>query len=253
MTDIFHGIGVALVTLFDDEGNVDIDATTALAATLVGEGLTSVLVAGTTGEAAALTSPERADLVRAMKDALDVPIIAGTGAATGSQAAAQTTASVEAGADAVLVLSPHRVADPTAYYRTVAQAAGTTPMLAYHFPAQSAPGVEVPLLNDLPIVGIKDSSGDARRLLQEVEEFDGQIYSGAAALCLYGGALGIPGMLLAVANAFPQEAQAAFAGDAKAQLKLSKPDQLSSVSFPAGIKQLTHEAYGTSTTARIGR
>lgn len=253
MTDIFHGIGVALVTLFDREGNVDIEATTTLAATLVGEGIASILVGGTTGEAAALTSEERADLVRAMKDALDVPIIAGTGAPSGAQAAAQTRASIDAGADAVLVLSPPRVADPSAYYQTVAEVVGQTPMLAYHFPAQSAPGIDVPLLTDLPIAGLKDSSGDARRLLQKVEDFDGQIYSGATALCLYGGALGLPGMILAVANAFPQEAQAAFGGDVKAQLKLTKPDLISSSSFPSGIKQLTHDAYGTSTVARIGR
>ena len=253
MSDLFHGIGVALVTLFDDRGAVDVDATTKLAATLVGEGITSILVAGTTGEAAALSSQDRADLVTAMKGTLDVPIIVGTGAPSGAQAAALTSASIDAGADAVLVLSPHRVADPRAYYREVAQAAGRTPLLAYHFPAQSPPGIDVSLLNELPIVGIKDSSGDARRLLQEVEDFDGQIYSGAASLCLYAGALGLPGMILAIANAFPQEAQAAFAGDAKAQLKLSKPDIAGSVAFPAGIKQLTHEAYGTSTAARIGR
>lgn len=253
MTDIFHGIGVALVTLFDDQGNVDIDATTTHAATLAKEGVTAILVGGTTGEAAALTSEERADLVGSMKSALDIPIIAGTGAPSGVQAAAQTKASIEAGADAVLVLSPLRVVDPSAYYQTVAQVVGQTPMLAYHFPAQSAPGIDVSLLADLPIVGLKDSSGDARRLLQEVDEYDGQIYSGAAALCLYGGALGVPGMILAVANAFPQEAQAAFGGDATAQLKLSKPDLIGSSSFPTGIKRLTHDAYGTSTAARIGR
>ena len=252
MTDLFNGIGVALITLFDDNGDVDVDATTRHAATLANEGVAAVLVGGTTGEAAALTSQERADLVTAMKSALDIPIIAGTGAPSGRQAAEHTRASVEAGADAVLVLSPPQIADPTGYYTSVSAAAGETAMLAYHFPTASAPGIDVSLLKNLPIVGLKDSSGDARRLLRDIDEYDGQIYSGATALSLYAGALGLPGMILAIANAFPQEAQAAFAGDAEAQLKLSQPDLAASREFPAGIKQLTHDAYGTSTIARIG-
>lgn len=252
MNEIFTGVGVALVTLFTDDGEVDVNATTELAAKIVGEGVTSVVVGGTTGEAAALTSAERAELVRSIKSAVTVPVISGTGAASGRQAAAQTRDSVAAGADTVLVLSPPRVADPSAYYQAVATELDGTPMLAYHFPAVSAPGIEIGLLGSLPIVGLKDSTGDPRRLLQTMESFDGAIYSGASPLTLYAGALGLPGMILAVANCRPAEAVAAFNGDVSAQRALTDADRIASGEFPTGIKTLTAEAFGTSTVARLG-
>jgi hypothetical protein len=73
----------------------------------------------------------------------------------------------------VLALSPPGVPDPRAYHERIAQAAGGRPLLAYHFPAASGPGVPVHLLPDLPVTGLKDSSGDAARLLHEVDVFPG--------------------------------------------------------------------------------
>lgn len=252
MTEIFSGVGVALVTLFTVDGAVDVDATTALAVRLVGEGITGVVVGGSTGEAAALTSAERADLVRSIKQAVDVPVISGTGAASGRQAAEQTRDSVAAGADAVLVLSPHRVSNPKAYYDTVAAELGGKPMLAYHFPMMTQPGLAVDGLNDLPIVGVKDSSGDVRRLFATMEAFDGAIYSGSAPLTLYCGALGLPGMILGIANAAPGDAVAAWGGDVAAQRRLTALDSGAMTEFPAGIKAATAKAFGTSTASRLG-
>ena len=53
---LFTGVGVALATLFDEAGEVDVKATAAHAATLVELGIRAVVVAGSTGEASALTS-----------------------------------------------------------------------------------------------------------------------------------------------------------------------------------------------------
>src|SRR5438270_8489095 len=105
---LFTGVGVALVTLFRDDGALDAPATGELAARLAELGVRCVLVAGTTGEAAALTPDERDELVAAVRATLpaDVPVLAGTGAPTGRQAAALTERAFGAGADAVLVLSP---------------------------------------------------------------------------------------------------------------------------------------------------
>ncbi|MGH9084037.1 MAG: dihydrodipicolinate synthase family protein, partial [Acidimicrobiales bacterium] len=62
-TPIFSGVGVALVTLFDDEGEIDAPATADHAARLVERGVSAVLVAGSTGEASALDAEERSDLL----------------------------------------------------------------------------------------------------------------------------------------------------------------------------------------------
>src|SRR5918995_374550 len=129
---MFTGIGVALVTLFHDDRSLDAAGTADLAARLVDDGVRAVL--------------------------------AGTGGTWAGQAARRTAAARDGGADAALVLSPRRVADPRPYFAEVAAAAGDLPLLAYHFPAVSAPGIPVPMLAELPVIGVKDSSGEPDRL-----------------------------------------------------------------------------------------
>jgi 4-hydroxy-tetrahydrodipicolinate synthase len=250
---LFTGVGVALVTLFRDDGALDAPATADLAAQLVGLGVRCVLVAGTTGEAAALTAEERDALVGAVRAALpaEVPVLAGTGAPTGRQAAELTERAFAAGADAVLALSPPGVADPRPYYEAVAKAA-TRPLLAYHFPGAAAPGIPVDLLADLPVSGLKDSSGDAGRLLHERDVFAGDLYTGAATLVGLCGAIGAAGALVAAANIAPEECVTAFGGDAQAQLRLAAVDRTASGDFPAGYKRSTTERFGTSVVTRVG-
>jgi 4-hydroxy-tetrahydrodipicolinate synthase len=250
---LFTGVGVALVTLFRDDGALDAPATADLAVQLVGLGVRCVLVAGTTGEAGALTAGERDALVGAVRAALpaEVPVLAGTGAPTGRQAVELTERAFAAGADAVLALSPPGVADPRPYYESVAKAA-TGPLLAYHFPGAAAPGIPVDLLPDLPVSGLKDSSGDAGRLLHERDVFAGDLYTGAATLVGLCGAIEAAGALVAAANIAPEECIAAFGGDAQAQLRLAAVDRTASGDFPAGYKRSTAERFGTSMVTRVG-
>src|SRR4051795_1253208 len=197
---LFTGVGVALVTLFRPDGALDAPATADLAAQLAGLGMRCLLVAGTPGEAATLTPADRDELVAAVRAAVpsDVPVLAGAGAPTGRQAAELTERAFDAGADAVLALSPPGVADPRPYYEAVAKAV-TQPLLAYHFPGAAAPGIPVDLLPDLPVSGLKDSSGDAGRLLHERDVFAGDLYTGAATLVGLCGAIGAAGALVAAA------------------------------------------------------
>ena len=251
---LFTGIGVALVTLFREDGALDAPATADLAAQLAGLGVRGVLVAGTTGEASALTPAERDELVGAVRAALPagVPVLAGTGAPTGRQAVELTERAAAAGADAVLVLSPPGVADPRPYYEAVA-AAATVPVLAYHFPGAAAPGIPVDLLPDLPVSGLKDSSGDVGRLLHERDLLTGDLYTGAASLLGVCGAVGAAGALVAAANAAPEECVAAGAGDWEAQVRVAAVDRRASADFPAGYKRATAERFGTSVVTRMGR
>lgn len=251
---VFEGVAVALVTLFDDDLAVDVDATAQLAATLVGCGVRAVGVSGSTGEAAALTAGERTALVAAVRNAVgpDVPVIAGTGAPWWKPAADLTAAAGDAGADAALVLSPPSAADPRHYYDAIAKAVPDVPLLAYHFPAVSQPGIAVGALADLPVVGLKDSTGDAERLLAELDAWDRPVYPGSAALARMAGAVGCPGVILAIANAVPELCVAAFEGDGDAQRELAAAHAASRASFPHGIKTLTTARFGTSTAARMG-
>jgi 4-hydroxy-tetrahydrodipicolinate synthase len=251
---LWRGVGVALVTLFDDRGGVDAPATAAHAAELARAGVRAVLVAGTTGEADALTDPERVELVAAVRDALPpgVPVIAGASGAWWQQAAARTSDAVRAGADAVLVAPPRRPGDLKAYYGAVATAAGDAPVLAYHYPGTAGGEVPVEALPDLPLAGIKDSTGEPERLLRTLAGFDGATYVGAATLTLLAGALGAAGAILALANAEPADCVAAFDGDAAAQRRLLDPHLRARTAFPHGLKALIARRFGTSTAARLG-
>jgi len=251
---LFLGVGVALVTLFEDNGAVDVAATRDLAVELVGRGVKAILVAGTTGEAESLELDEREQLTRALRNAIpgEVPILVGTGAASARQAVTRTQSAVSSGADAVLVLSPPRTCDPRPYYEAVSRAAGKVPLLGYHFPAVSPPGIPVEMLNELPLEGCKDSSGDPARFLHEVQTFHGPLYLGSPTFLAMAKGLGATGALLAIANALPEQAIAAFEGDFEAQLKLGLAHKRATLSFPHGIKEMTSERFGTSRAARLG-
>jgi 4-hydroxy-tetrahydrodipicolinate synthase len=251
---LFTGVGVALATLFDDRGEVDAKATASHAATLVDLGVRAVVVTGSTGEASALTTEERVALLVETRKAVPpgVPVIAGTGAPSARQAAALTAAARDAGADAVLALCPPRNDDPRAYYDAVARAAGDLPALAYHFPQTSPPGIPLDLLPDLPVQGLKDSSGEPERLLAELEVFRRPLWVGAAPILLLAGSLGIAGAILAVANVDPEHAIAAFAGDPQAQRSLLPAHRKVKARFPHGLKDAIADRFGTSRVARLG-
>jgi len=287
---LFTGVGVALATLFDEAGEVDAKATAAHAATLVDLGIRAVVVAGSTGEAAALTATERVALLTEVRRAVPtgVPVIAGTGGPSARQAAALTRDAREAGADAVLALCPPRSNDPRRYYEAVAGAAGDLPTLAYHFPQTAPPGIPLEALGDLPVQGMKDSSADPERLLAELEVFEQPLWVGAAVLLLMAGSLatsgraggagmaggaesaagaesaggaglpggagarGVAGAILAVANVDPEHAIAAFAGDAGAQRALLAAHRRVRTAFPHGLKDAIADRFGTSRFTRLG-
>ena len=249
----FTGIGVALATFFDGQGEVDYPATAQHAARLAGLGVRAIIVAGTTGEVDALTDDERLRLFEAVREAVPgPPVIAGTGGASTRQARALTAAAVGCGADAVLARSPRGVADPTGYYQAVAAAAGGTPVLAYHFPKVAPPGIPLDLLAKLPVAGCKDSSGDLERLLATLDRWPGWLYPGSSALLLPAGQLGCPGAILALANAEPELCAAAFAGDADAQRALTPAHLAAGRDFPHGIKHLIARRFATPEAARMG-
>ena len=260
MTDVnqplFTGVGVALVTLFDGNEDLDVKATAELAARLVELGMRAVVVCGTTGEAMSLNPEERRELIATVRQVIPVdsgiPLIVGSGAPSPREAAQLTTAARDGGADAALVLSPPGSVDLGRYYRTVEIAAAGLPIFGYHFPAVSSPGIPVTELSNLPLNGLKDSSGDPQRLLETLDSWDGALYVGASSLLSFAGPLGCAGAILQLANAEPERCARAFAGDAAIQRELTKLHLAAKASFPHGIKRLTAERFGTSLVARLG-
>lgn len=254
MAELFRGAGVALVTMFHDDGAIDPGATGELARELAERGMQAVLVAGTTGEAATLTNAERSELTGAVRRAVPpgVPVIAGTGAPSVRQAVTLTGEAVAAGADAVLAWPPATIRDLAAYFKGVADAAQGRPVLAYHFPRLYPPGIPVEMLAGLPVSGQKDSSGEPERLLDELAHYPGATYVGSSAVLCMAGPMGATGALLALANVEPELCTAAFAGDAGAQRALADRHLAASRGGVLALKQILAEDRGTPVPARIG-
>jgi len=250
---LFDGVGVALVTLFDHDGDVDAKATAEHAARLADQGVRGIVVAGSTGEAAMLDPEERSQLVRAVRAAVptDVAVLAGTGAPSTRQAVALTRRAADDGADAALVLSPPGARDPRPYYEQVAAAVDIA-VLAYHFPKVSDPGIPVDTVRELPVAGMKDSTGDPARLAVEIEQLPHGMYVGSPALIFQAQAMGCRGAILALANVDPEGCRRAWDGDGAAQRTLLTGHRAGALTGIAGLKHALCELYGTSPTTRIG-
>ncbi len=251
---VFDGVGVALVTLFDADGRLDTDATAEHAERLVEAGVAAVVVAGSTGEAPTLDAEERVALVATVRRRIAgrVPVVVGTGAPSARQAVGLTRAACDHGADAVLALSGLHAADPRPYYEAVRGAAGDVPVLAYHFPTMAPPGIPVAALPSLPVVGVKDSTGDPDRLLHTLDVYDGDVYVGSSSLLTMAGAVGCRGAVLALANLEPRRCVEAFRGDGGAQRALAPVHRRVASPFPRGLKEALAESFGTSPVCRMG-
>ena len=250
---LWRGVAVALVTLFDADREVDAGATARHAARLVDLGVRAVLVGGSTGESEALTDAELCDLVAAVREACPgVPVLAGAGGPWTRPATVRAAAAVKAGADAVLVPPPRRSTDLPAFYGAVAEAVAPATVLAYHLPGVAGGEVPVAALAALPVHGLKDSTGDAERLLAELAVWDRPTYTGSSALVAYAGQLGAAGAILAAANVAPEDSVAAFDGDAAAQHRLLGPHLAIRQRFPHGLKAAVAERFGTAVHVRLG-
>jgi 4-hydroxy-tetrahydrodipicolinate synthase len=249
----FEGVGVALVTLFDRDGGVDTAATAAHATQLVEAGVRGVVVTGSTGEAATLDADERSTLLATVREAVDgrVPVLAGTGAPSARQAVALSQRADDDGADALLVLSPAGVDDPRAYYEAVVGAVDV-PVLGYHFPAASRPGIPVDLVPELPIAGLKDSTGDPERLALEADALPVGLYTGSASVLLQGRAMGCSGAILALANVDPAGCAQAWEGDGACQRELINEHRVGALAGIAGLKRTLAALRGTSPVTRMG-
>jgi 4-hydroxy-tetrahydrodipicolinate synthase len=190
----FGAVMSAMVTPFDSAGRLDLDAAQRLARWLVERGNDGLVVAATTGEASALSDAERGDLVRAVSEAVTVPVLAGTGSNDTAHTIALTRQAKALGAAGVLLVSPYYSRPPQAgieaHFRAAA-AATDLPVMLYDVPLRTgrriANDVLLRLFRDVPnIVAFKDATADppaaAALVAAAGEHFD--LYSGDDAMTL---------------------------------------------------------------------
>jgi 4-hydroxy-tetrahydrodipicolinate synthase len=213
-----EGIYAAVVTPYGDDGAPSEEQLASCLRHLAENGGHGALVAGTTGEAPSLNVAERAALFRmARKTAGDLRLMAGTGAASLTDAAAITAAAYDAGMDAAMVIAPffYKKADDDglfAFYAALIERAVPSDgrLFLYHNPVVAANGLSIELIKRIRdayprnVVGIKDSSQDwprAQRMFDELPDF--AIYLGDDRLLSSALRAGAAGGISLVANAFP--------------------------------------------------
>jgi len=163
----------ALATPFDADGEIDLDAWHRLLALQLAGGTQAIVVAGSTGEAAALYDPEYDTLLRSAVEfvAGRIPVLAGTGLSSTAKTIEQTRRAGALGADAALVVTPPYVR-PTqpgliAHYRAVADD-GALPIVLYNVPGRTGcdllPETVAMLAPHPRVIGIKEARTEADRI-----------------------------------------------------------------------------------------
>ena len=163
----------ALATPFTAAGEIDLDAWRRLLHRQLDGGTQGIVVAGSTGEAAALYEAEYDALLRSAVEAVGgrIPVLAGTGLSNTAKTIEQTRRAAALGADAALVVTPPYVR-PTqpgliAHYHAIAED-DALPLVLYNVPGRSGcdllPETAAALSTHPRIVGIKEARNDAERM-----------------------------------------------------------------------------------------
>ncbi len=231
----FQGLGVAMVTPLTASGDLDVPALRAHVEFLIQGGVHTLVPCGTTGESATLSSEEQRRVIEEVVATAEgrVMVMGGAGSNATAEAAQRARAVREAGADAVLTVSPYynkpTQAGLDAHYRVVAEAA-QIPVFIYNVPGRTSSNVEPDTILRLAevenIAGVKEASGD---LDQAMTILRGRpegflVLSGEDNLTCPMISAGADGVISVVGNEAPgpmaRMVEAALAGDRDEALKL---------------------------------
>jgi 4-hydroxy-tetrahydrodipicolinate synthase len=208
------GSMVALVTPMDKSGVVDWIALSKLLEWHIDEGTSAIIAMGTTGESATLDEQEHCEVIIRTVENVNgrIPVIAGTGSNSTTEAISLTHCAKEAGADACLLVTPY-YNKPTQeglyqHYAAIANAVDI-PQILYNVPSRTACDLlpdTIGRLSELNnIVGVKEATGELDRVAQIAhlcgEDF--AIYSGDDATTLEFLAAGGHGVISVTANVAP--------------------------------------------------
>jgi 4-hydroxy-tetrahydrodipicolinate synthase len=253
----FHGTGVAMVTPFQADGQVDYDALEKLIDHLIDGGINYLVSLGTTGESATLSKEEKKQVFAFTAKTVNkrVLLVAGIAGNNTLETVAEIKAFDTTGYDAILSASPH-YNKPTQegiyqHYKAIAEAT-PLPIILYNVPSRTGTSVNaettVRLATDFKnIIGIKEASGNfdlLNQLMRDKPE-DFLVISGDDPISLPMIAMGAVGVISVVGNALPRQfsdmIKKCLAGDYKG----AQPAHYNMIEFtrlmfaegsPAGVK-----------------
>ncbi len=212
---IFTGSGVALVTPFNENNEVNYEKVRELIEYHISEGTDSIIICGTTGEASTLDDLEHRALIKFAVEVTDkrVPVIAGTGSNDTHHGVLLSKYAEEVGADALLCVTPYynKTSQEGLYrhFKAVVEAV-SIPIILYNVPSRTGMGFTVETVKRLcefdHIVGMKDASGDisyAIELMRQIPDLD--LYSGNDDIIVPMLSIGGKGVISVVANILPKQ------------------------------------------------
>jgi len=171
---IFRGVATALITPLNEDG-IDFEAFGRLIDWQIAEGVNALVIAGTTGEGSTLTDEEHREALRfsVERTAGRVPVIAGTGSNDTAYAISLSQYACEAGADALLVVTPYynkaTQKGLVAMFTAIADAV-TKPIILYNVPSRTGVNIEpatYAALADHPnIAAIKEANGNIAKIVE---------------------------------------------------------------------------------------
>lgn len=232
---MIQGSIVALVTPMDESGALDWASLEKLVEFHIGQGTDAIVAVGTTGESATLDEDEHCGVIKAIVSYARgrIPVIAGTGSNSTTEAITLTRRAKEVGAYACLIVTPY-YNKPTQeglflHYKAISEAVDI-PQILYNVPGRTAcdmlPETVGRLSHLTNIVGVKEATGDLSRIkiIRALASPDFAIYSGDDATsrecCLLGG----NGTITVTGNVAPklvhEMIMAAINGDAETALAL---------------------------------
>jgi len=235
---IFKGAGVAIVTPFTADNQVNYDKLGELIDFQIDNGIDSIIICGTTGEASTLTHEEHLDAIRytVKKVAGRVPVIAGTGSNCTETAIYLSQEAEKAGADGLLLVTPYynkaTQKGLIAHFTMIANAV-KLPIILYNVPSRTGcnilPETAVALAKNVEnIVGIKEASGNISQVAKLAQLADGciDIYSGNDDQIVPLLSLGGVGVISVLANVAPKKTHNIVASFLEGDVVISRKLQL---------------------------
>ncbi len=211
----FRGTAVALVTPFKDDGSIDDDSLRRHIDFQIEGGVEVLVPCGTTGESATMSAAEQLRVIELTVEAAAgrVPVMAGAGGNRTDEVVGRARAAQDAGADAILSVSPYynkpSQAGLVAHFEAIA-AAVDLPIFVYNVPGRTASNVLPETLLKLAalenIVGVKEASGNLEQVMEIMSKRpkDFLVLSGDDALTLPLIVLGADGVVSVIANEMPR-------------------------------------------------
>ncbi|WP_135825397.1 4-hydroxy-tetrahydrodipicolinate synthase [Halorussus ruber] len=217
-TEPFSGVYPAMTTPFESDDSIDFEQLRTDARRLADAGVDGLLAVGSTGESATLSHDEHVEVVEAVVDAVDVPVIAGSGSNSTREALELSRRSADAGADALLLISPYyNKPEPEGmerHYRTIADEVDV-PQIVYNVPSRTGRNIAVETAASLAehenIQGYKAASGDLNRIGEVIErtrDEEFSVLSGDDFLTLPLLSIGATGTISVAANVEPERMSA---------------------------------------------